>query len=253
MTLTVLVTGGAAGIGRAIVKRYVDEGARVHFSDINQEAIEQTLSDIPTATASLSNMGQQADVETLAQDAFEQLSHIDVLINNAGIGGERGAVEDLDPLAWEECLRVNLTGPFLLMQQIIPDMKKRQAGCIVNISTASVRTKLPFRAPYVASKGGLISLSENVAREVGKWNIRCNAILPGIIHNERGNHLIEKFGNENGLSFEEAKEKFLSYISMRTMIEPEDIANTCWFLSSPAGAKISGQSIGVDGNMEWEA
>jgi NAD(P)-dependent dehydrogenase (short-subunit alcohol dehydrogenase family) len=131
-------------------------------------------------------------------------------------------------------------------------MKRQGSGTILNISTSSVRTGLPYRSAYVASKAGLISLTQNAARELGPFGIRCNAILPGIIDNPRGRALIDRYARERSIDRETASKSFLSYVSMRTMIAPEEVADLCLFLAGPGGRHITGQAIGVCGNVEWE-
>ena len=174
-------------------------------------------------------------------------------MNNAGIGGARAALENIDYEDWNRTLAVNLSGMFYCIKQVTPLMKVQRGGCVINISTGSVRTGLPYRAPYVASKAGVMGLTYNVARELGEFNIRCNAILPGLMNNPRGHALIQRAADESGRGFAEVEAEVLKYISMRTWIEPSEIADAAIFLASAAGRHISGQFLGVCGNAEWES
>jgi NAD(P)-dependent dehydrogenase (short-subunit alcohol dehydrogenase family) len=132
-------------------------------------------------------------------------------------------------------------------------MKAQKSGAIINISTVSVRTGMTNRLPYITSKQGVMGLTHNVARELGPWNIRCNAILPGLIDNTRGRAILARKAEADGRTLEETEEEYLRYISMRCWIKPKEVGDLVVFLSSEKAKHISGQFIAVDGHMEWEA
>jgi NAD(P)-dependent dehydrogenase (short-subunit alcohol dehydrogenase family) len=248
----VLVTAGAAGIGRAIADAFLERGAEVHICDIDQAAIDRTLAEQPKLTASLADVGDPAAVDAMFAEMNARWDGLDVLVNNAGVGGPRGPLESVEDADWDACVRVNLNGAFYCMKRAIPAMKRRRSGAIINISTSSARTGLINRTAYVASKAGMIALTENAARELGPFDIRCNAILPGIIDNERGQMLIRRFGEERGLDPEAAKTEFLQFVSMRTMIDMREVAAAAVFLASDDARHITAQSLRVCGNVEWE-
>jgi len=131
-------------------------------------------------------------------------------------------------------------------------MKQQGSGCIINISTGSAKTGLPKRLPYVASKVGVLGLTHNLARELGEFNIQCNTIFLGLMDNPRGRGLVAKHAEETDQSLEAAETDFLKYISMRTWIQPSEIADVACFLASDAAKHITAQEIAVDGNIEWE-
>ena len=193
-----------------------------------------------------------ADVERLVADATGWMGGVDVLVNNAGIGGPRAALEDISYEDWDRTITVNLNGMFYCIKNVAPLMKAQNSGCIVNISTASAKVALPLRSPYVASKVAVLGLTHTVAREYGPFGIRCNAILPGLIDNARGRNILANHAKEKGVSFEEAERDFLEFISLRTWIDPTEVGDLAVFLASPAGRHITGQDIGMDGNVEWE-
>ncbi|MBL4639501.1 MAG: SDR family oxidoreductase [Kordiimonadaceae bacterium] len=251
-TNTVLVTAGASGIGFAIAEAFLANGDQVHICDINEKAIEQALSKHSELQASVADVGDPLAVDKLFADIEGRWGGLSVLVNNAGVGGQRASLDELDDDAWDACIRVNLSGAFYCMKRAIKWMKRDRHGAIINISTASVRTGLPFRAPYVASKAGLEALTTNAARELGPHNIRCNAILPGAINNERGQNLIRIQAETQGISYTEAQAEALKYTSMRTMIEMSEIGDMAVFLASDRAKHVSGQKIGVCGNAEWE-
>jgi NAD(P)-dependent dehydrogenase (short-subunit alcohol dehydrogenase family) len=149
-------------------------------------------------------------------------------------------------------MAANLDSMFLTIREAVPDMRGNRRGAIVNFSTGSTKTVMPFRAPYVASKAGVEGLTRTLARELGPDNIRINAILPGIIDNERMRGILQRIADQEGRSFEEVERSALKYVSMRTKIQPAEIAEMVLFLCSDAARHITGQLISVDGNVEWE-
>ena len=248
----VVVTAGASGIGLAIAQKFLTEGAKVVICDVAPPALDSALSDNPGLEGGLADVGDPSRVEEFFGYALSAMGGIDVLVNNAGIGGPRAKVEDIDYESWDDCIRINLSGMFYCIKQVIPAMKEQGSGCIINISTGSAKTGLPNRLPYVASKVGVLGLSHNLARELGVSNIRVNTILPGLMDNPRGRGLVAKHAEEHGLCIEDAESDFLKYISLKSWIKPSEIADTAFFLASEQGRHITGQELAVDGNFEWE-
>jgi NAD(P)-dependent dehydrogenase (short-subunit alcohol dehydrogenase family) len=230
----------------------VAAGARVFVCDIADEALADIKAKQPSIGALRADVGDAAQVAALFAQVDSTLGGLDVLVNNAGIGGPKAALDEIEISDWEATIRVNLSGTFYCTQQAARRMKAQRSGCIINISTASVRTGLPLRAPYVASKAGVQGLTHNTARELGPYNIRCNAILPGAIDNPRGHALVERRARELGIGVAEAEAQKLQYISMRSRVSPEEVGDMCVFLASDGGRHVSGQMIGVCGNSEWE-
>jgi len=247
----VIVTAAGSGIGKAIAEAFCNGGALVHICDISEEAIENTLAENPSMTGSVTDISNPKEVDSMFKQVVDCFDGIDVLVNNAGIGGPKCAIDDISDKDWEQTIQVNLNGAFYCIKRAAKYMKQQKNGCIINISSASSRTGLPYRAPYVASKVALEGLTKNIARELGPYNISCNAILPGAIDNERGHSLVAKLAKENDMTIEEAEARRLSFISMRTRIHPSEIGKTAVFLAND-GRHISGQEIGICGNSEWE-
>jgi len=248
----VIITAAASGIGRAIAERFLSDGHRVHICDIDATTLDAALKTLPGANGTATDVGDPAAVEQLFAHAMEWMGGIDVLINNHGIAGPRGWIEDLDCAEWDRCIRVNLSGMFYTIKQAVPHMKRQRSGCIINVATSSARTGLPKRAAYVAGKVGVLGLTKNLARELGPWNIRCNAVLPGFMNNARGRGVLAKVAADRGISQEALEKEALQFVSMRTWIEMSEIADTCAFLASDQARHISGQEIAVCGNVEWE-
>jgi NAD(P)-dependent dehydrogenase (short-subunit alcohol dehydrogenase family) len=249
----VLVTAGASGIGLAIAAAFHDEGASVCVADVSDEHLSALVAARPGIGAFTCDVGNPEQVGSLFSRLTDRWDgRIDVLVNNAGISGPTAAIEDIAWRDWERTLRVNVGGMFLCIQAAIPLWRRNGGGTAINISSTSARTGLLERLPYVVSKVAVHGLTLNVARELGPLGVSCNALLPGMVDNERGRRLIEDAARQGGVSYDQAMAESLKYISMRSAIDPAEVGALCLHLASPAGARISGQLIGVCGNAEWE-
>ena len=248
----IVVTAGASGIGLAIAQKFLSQGAQVFICDVAPQTLELALIENEGLRGVVADVGNPSSVETFFKQAVTTMDGIDVLVNNAGIGCPRANVEDIEYSDWDDCIRINLSGMFYCVKQVVPAMKTQGSGCIINISTSSAKTGLPNRLPYVASKVGVLGLSHNLARELGPFNIRCNTLLPGLMDNPRGRGLVANYAKENSLSIEVAEKEFLKFISLKSWIKPSEIAETAYYLASESAQHITGQEIAVDGNCEWE-
>ncbi len=252
MEKKVLVTGAGDSVGRLIAEEYLAAGAQVHICDNRVDALKETLQANPGMRGTVTNVGKETDVDTLFNEAFDWMGHVNILVNMVGIAGPSAPTEEISCDQWRETIDVNLNGMFYCVRKVIPQMKKRREGCIVNFSTASTRTCLPNRSPYIVSKYGVEGLTRNLARELGPFNIRCNAILPGGINNERVNIILCRVAESEGKTLEQIKKEAVNFTSMRTLIELEELSKMVLFLTSDAAPHVTGQLIGVDGNLEWE-
>ena len=249
----VVVTAGASGIGLAIARAFATEGAHVCIADIREELLQDVRHMLPEVETVQCDVGDPSSVARLFDRIGANWSgRVDVLVNNAGIAGPTAPIENVQWSDWERTLRVNVGGMFLCIQACIPMWRHHGGGAIINISSSSARTGLRERLPYVVSKVAVHGLTLNVARELGPMGVSCNALLPGLIDNERGRNLTAAHAQRQGISYEQALARELEYISMRRVIDPAEVAALCLHLGSPAGAHISGQLIGVCGNAEWE-
>jgi NAD(P)-dependent dehydrogenase (short-subunit alcohol dehydrogenase family) len=251
-TLRVVVTAAGGGAGRVIASRFHADGAHVVACDVVADGIGSLERDCPGLIGIHADAGDEDSVAAVFAVVRDRLGGIDVLVNNVGIAGPTAAAEDISLADWNESLRVNLTSHFLFARAAIPMMKAGRSGLIVNISSGSAKVGLPLRLPYVVTKGALLSMTTNLARELGPFGIRVNAILPGAIRGPRIERVIKAKAEALGVDPAEHEKAMLRYISMRTMVEPEDVAAMIQFLASSGGSRISGQLIGVDGNIEWE-
>jgi NAD(P)-dependent dehydrogenase (short-subunit alcohol dehydrogenase family) len=173
-----------------------------------------------------------------------------VLINNAGIAGPIGPVEDISPEAWRKTIAVNLDGQFLCARNAVPLLKSAGGGCIINLSSTAGLGGCPNRSPYVASKWAIIGLTKTLAMELGIFGIRVNAICPGSVEGERIRRVMKADAEALGKSVEEVHANYVAGNSMRTLIQPEEIANLARFLCAETSAHITGQALVIDGHTE---
>ena len=246
--LRVVVTAGGAGIGRVIAQTFHDAGARVHICDVTPEALEECKR--AGFGATLADVADPAQVDTLFDEAAAKLGGLDVLVNNAGIAGPFGAVEAISVADWDRTIAVNLNGMFYCLRRAVPLLKAAGGGLIVQMSSVAGRLGFPFRSPYSASKFAIVGLTETLAMELGPDNIRVNAIQPGIVDGERHWRNARRKAELLGITLEEQERRVMSKVSLRRMVSPQDIANMALFLASDQGKNISGQALSVCGNVE---
>ena len=251
--LRVLVTAGAAGIGRAIAGLFHEHGARIHVCDIDRAALERLRSELPDATQSVADVSSRADVERLFTDVKRTLGGLDVLVNNAGIAGPTAKIEDIDPDDWERCIAIDLTSMFLCTRLAMPMLKangREKGASIICLSSAAGRFGYPLRSPYASAKWGVVGFTKSIAAEAGPDGIRVNCILPGYVEGPRIDRVIDAKAKALGIPFEKQRDNLLATSSLREFVTAADIANMALFLASPAGRHISGQALAVDADIQ---
>jgi NAD(P)-dependent dehydrogenase (short-subunit alcohol dehydrogenase family) len=254
--LRVLVTGGASGIGLVIARAFIDAGSRVHVCDVSQQAIDalnqaEQSAEMNAITTSLADVSDRAAVDRVFDDVNAQLGGLDVLINNAGIAGPTGGIDEIETGDWEQTVDVNLNAQFYFARRAVPLLRKaRDGGSIIALSSVAGRLGYAYRTPYSATKWAVVGLTKSLAIELGPDNIRVNAIQPGIVKGPRIERVIAARAEQLGLSYEQMEKDYLEKISLRRMTTPEEVAATALFLCSPGGSGISGQAISVCGNVE---
>ncbi len=237
-------------VGRAIVERLLFHGARVFVCDIADAAIDAFSKANPQIGAIKADVSSEEDVDHMFAAVHSGLGGLDALINNAGVAGPTGGVEDIEPAEWRRCIDIDLAGQFLCTRRAVPMLKSAGGGSIINISSAAGRHGYAYRTPYSSAKFGIIGLTQSLAKELGPANIRVNAILPGFIEGPRMERVIRDRAGQLGITYDQMKKKFLEGVSLRRTTSPHDVAAMIAFLLSDAAINISGQSIGVDGNVE---
>jgi NAD(P)-dependent dehydrogenase (short-subunit alcohol dehydrogenase family) len=195
------------------------------------------------------DIGDRGEIAAMVTDAAVRLGGIDVLVNNAGIGGPTRPVRDLDPSDWDAVIKVNLTGTFDVTRYAIPHLVDSR-GVVINMSSAAGRFGYANRSPYSASKWALIGLTKTLSMELGAHGVRVNAIAPGAVAGERAERVFRGRAEASGKTIEEEKVAGLAGQSLKYLVDPDDIAALAVFLASDAAKSISGQVLPIDGDMQ---
>src|SRR5204862_4622485 len=209
--LRVLVTAGAAGIGRVIAQTFIDNGARVHVCDVDDKALAELPAKITHSRADIANL---ADVERLFADVQRHLGGLDVLVNNAGIAGPTAKVEDIRPEDWDRCIAVDLNGMFYCTRKAMPLIKAAGGGSIINLSSIAGRFGFAMRTPYSAAKWAVVGFTQSLAVEAGPDGVRVNCIQPGVVEGPRVDRIIDAKAKQLGVPFEEIKDRMLEGVAM---------------------------------------
>jgi NAD(P)-dependent dehydrogenase (short-subunit alcohol dehydrogenase family) len=238
----VVITGGASGIGEAIVEAFAAQGARVAFLDLLVDAGQRLVERIAT-TGAHRPLFLPCDLTDIAalQNALRQieadLHTVDVLVNNAG-NDTRHAIDEVTPESWDRSIAVNLKHQFFMAQGVIPIMRKAGRGSIINMSSISwviPSTGVPI---YVTAKAAIVGMTRTLAHELGQYNIRVNCVMPGAILTERQERL---------WLTDEYKREILSAQALKRFILPEEVARLVLFLASDDSSAITNQNCIIDG------
>ncbi|HET7315246.1 MAG TPA: SDR family oxidoreductase [Salinisphaera sp.] len=247
--LRVLITAGASGIGRAIADALIARDARVWICDVSEAAIAEFSDTHPEARAAVADVRYEKEVAAFVKEVNREWGGVDVVLNNAGIAGDTAAVDEIKPDSWRNTIDVNLNGQFYCAHHTAALLRESE-GVLINISSVAGRLGYAQRTPYSATKWAVVGLTQSLAKELGPSGVRVNAILPGIVRGPRMEGVIAARAEALGLSYQEMERQYLEKISLRRMVDPEDVAHMVVFLCSPAGRNISGQALSVCGNVE---
>lgn len=235
-----LITGGSRGIGEALVRKFVEQGAQVAFTYVSAgsaERADKLAAELgANARAYQSDAGDYAQAEALVAQVVKDFGKLDILINNAGITRDTLMLR-MTEQQWDEVIQTNLKSVFNLTKHCLKPMI-RTGGSIINMSSVVGVFGQAGQANYAASKAGIIGFSKSIAKEYGSRGIRCNAVAPGFIETEMTSVLDEK-----------TKEGYLTAIPMKRLGSGEDVANACVYLASDMGAYVSGQVLSVCGAL----
>ncbi len=249
----IVISAAADGIGWSIAQECMSNGALVYVSDKNKEALDNiSRHDLYEKQLFLDRVNTHnfQEVENYFNKIKDKVDKIDALINNVGIAGPTGKLEDLDINDWKQTIDININSHFYYTKCAIPLLKKNNGGSIINLSSTAGLFGFPLRMPYAASKWAVIGMTKSLSMELGEFNVRVNAICPGSVYGDRMKRVIEAKAKSLGVTEDSLQKDYESMISLKTFVNKEDIANMVVFLLSQEAHKISGQVMTVDGNTE---
>lgn len=239
-----LVTGGNAGIGEAIAKSFVREGAAVAITGRRQEELDRVVREIGLHSGRVIALAGSVTDDVHARSAVakvvQRFGAVDILINNAGVGEFGRRLHELDDETWARVLDVNLTGVFRMTRAAIPEMLKQGRGAIVNISSIASLVGIPYLPVYAASKGALDALTRAIAIDYASDGIRCNVVNPGLIATPMAAPLMAN---------PEQLDPILAHYPIRRPGKPEEVAAMVLYLASDEAAWVTGGTFTIDGGM----
>ncbi len=240
----VIITGAARGLGQTYARRFAERGARIVVCDLRSCA--DTVSMCRDAGADAigceTDVTDTASTQAMVDRAVAQFDRIDVLINNAALFGSLGFApfDKLDENEWDATMRVNVKGIWLCCRAVVPSMRDAGGGSIINISSLAAVYGMPNGLHYTTSKAAVIGLTRGLAREVGRFNIRVNAVAPNVVDTEAAG---EFFGDKK----DKLMEATTAQMALRKPVEADDLFGTVLFLASEQSCRTTGQTIMVDG------
>jgi len=251
-----LITGSGRGIGRAIARRFAEEGAAVFLTARTESELQATTGELTRAghraAYATADLTREADGAKLVAAARAQFTRIDILVNNAGHYGPVLPVEDYPLADFDAVLNVHLRSAFLLTKLVLPEMYARGSGVILNMSSLSAKAAFSWGSAYAAAKAGLLGLTRVTAAEAARKGVRVNAICPGPVTETRmSQELGADLAKRLGVNEEEQLRSFLNGLLQGRAQTAEEIARAALFLCSSQSSAITGQSLNVDGGAAF--
>ena len=250
MKRNVLITAGGSGLGLAMAKAFLDDGAAVAVTDMDESALSEAAKTHPGLVTFKADASNEDEMRAVFDRLKAEWTTLDVVMANAGIAGPTAGIEDVKLADWQRCIAVNLDGAFLATSLAAPWMKEQGHGVMTLTSSTAGLFGYPFRSPYAAAKWGIIGLMKTLAMELGPYGIRANAICPGAVEGDRMDRVIAKEAEARGMSETEIREGYADCVSLKRFVTAEDIADMALFLASPMAKNVSGMAMAVDGHTE---
>lgn len=248
----VLVTGGALGLGQGIARAFAREGAAVAVADVDRAAAERLVAELTQggarAIATIGDVSSAADAERMVREAVDGLGRLDVLVNNAGIQPLTWyfRVEDTPEDVWDRILDVNLKGQFLMSKYALPHIRAQgPGGSVINMASVQGMQSMPGVPAYAASKGGILSLTRNMALDYAPDGIRVNAICPGTMDSE----MVRTSARAEGGDIDATLARYGAFHPLGRLGTPEDVAQAALYLASPRSSFVTGTALVVDGGF----
>lgn len=246
---TALVTGGASGIGKAIAERFAEEGAHVIVNNITE-----TGSKVAAAIGGSFVQADLSDPEQtryLADEVLREHGGADILVNNAGVQ-HVAPIEEFPEEEWSRMLQIMLTAPFQLTKHLLPTMKERGWGRIINMSSVHGLIASPNKSAYIAAKHGIVGLTKATAVEAGAFGVTANAICPSFVRTPLVENQLPDLARMAGVSLDDVVEQVvLAQAVVKRFIEPREVAGLALFLASDAGSALTGATYNID--LAWTA
>jgi NAD(P)-dependent dehydrogenase (short-subunit alcohol dehydrogenase family) len=244
-----VVTGANRGIGRSIAVAFAEAGYDVAVTARKAESCGDTVAEIEahgrSALALPCDVTDDASVAATADAVVERFGGVHTVVANAGIAGPTAPLHEIDPSAWRECLATDVDGVFLTFRAFIPSLIAAGTGSLIAISSMTGKRPLYGRSPYAAAKMAVIGLVRTLALELGPHGVRVNAVCPGAVDGPRIATVVRDQARARGITEAEALEAFTGASPLGRLVPPEHVARTCTFLSSDAGASITGEDVNV--------
>jgi NAD(P)-dependent dehydrogenase (short-subunit alcohol dehydrogenase family) len=240
-----LITGGASGIGEKTAEFFVREGVKVFVADLNKERIDKTVSFLKGIGGNVKgffcDVTAEKMVSQMVDEAVTHFGTVDFLVNSAGIGGSMKPLEDAERAEWQRILDINLVGTIQCCKAVMPILKGKNGGRIVNIASEAGVSGEKGLEIYAASKGGVISLTKSLAKDLGRHNITVNAVAPAFVHSPMTAHLTP-----------ELEKKWLKMYAIKRLGETGDVASMIVFLCSDRCSWITGQTLCINGGFSMK-
>ncbi|SES67512.1 3-oxoacyl-[acyl-carrier protein] reductase [Salinibacillus kushneri] len=251
---SVLVLAASKGLGRATALEFAREGAHVHISSRNPDALEETKKYIQEETgndhvyATVCDITQPDEIQHLVKNSAQTSGTIDVLINNAG-GPPAGTFEAFDDTDWQQAFELNLLSFIRAIREVLPYMKEQRSGRIINFASSSIKQTLNNLILSNTFRAGIVGLSKSLSQELAPYHILINTVGPGRIATDRVTHLDQVNADKQGISVEEQRVRMEKAIPMERYGEPDEFAKAIVFLGSEANTYMTGQSLVIDGGL----
>lgn len=242
-----VVTGVGSGIGKAISNAFADEGACLGIGDINEDLLSKTVEELNIKSSQVKSLktdvSDEEQVKKLIDETVNTFGKLDIIVNNVSVAIGGYPITDMSNDDWQKIIGINFSSVFYGCKHSIPYLKKNKGGSIINIASVQAHNPLPGWAAYAGIKGGVISMTRNIASEFGPYNIRANTISPGTIATEMVNQVIEEDGTGSLM------DDFILMHPIGRIGKPSEIAATAVFLASEGGSFANGEDFRIDGGL----